>query len=86
METFRSERFAYIMKWLTMCMLFCPIDFKSAFTQATLSLLTYFKLAPSYQKATPQFADNMMKLTTSLSGNKQAVKYICWSNDQWFLI
>lgn len=84
----RNETFAPVVEWSTVRMLFslgvledwktASIDFKSAFTQATLPEPIYLELPPGYQKANPHLADKVMKITTSLYGDQRAANL--WYN------
>ena len=48
------------------------INFKSAFTQGKLLKPIYLKLLPGYKNANPQIGDLVMKIMTSLYGDRRA--------------
>ena len=83
-----NETFAPVVEWSTVRMLFslgvigswktASIDFKSAFTQASLPEPIYLELPPGYQKANPHLSDFVMKITTSLYGDQRAANL--WYN------
>ena len=83
-----NDTFAPVVEWSTVRMLFslgiiddwktASIDFKSAFTQAQLPEPIYLELPPGYEKANPQLADCVMKITTSLYGDQRAANL--WYN------
>ena len=83
-----NETFAPVVEWSTVRMLFslgvlnewktASIDFKSAFTQATLPEPIYLELPPGFRKANPNLQDVVMKITTSLYGDQRAANL--WYN------
>jgi hypothetical protein len=83
-----NETFAPVVEWSTVRMLFslgvlddwktASIDFKSAFTQATLPEPIYLELPPGFRRINPQLQDVVMKITTSLYGDQRAANL--WYN------
>jgi hypothetical protein len=77
-----NETFAPVVEWSTVRMMFslgvmrnwktASIDFKSAFTQAQLPEPIYLELPPGYQKGNPELHDHVMKIKTSLYGDRRA--------------
>ena len=83
-----NETFAPVVDWSTVRMLFtfgvthnwktASIDFANAFTQAKLPEPIYLELPPGYQRANPQLSDYVMRIETSLYGDKRAANL--WYN------
>ena len=77
-----SETFAPVVEWSTVRMLFslgvmqnwksASIDFKNAFTQGQLPEPIYLELPAGFAKANPELSDHVMKITTSLYGDRRA--------------
>jgi hypothetical protein len=83
-----NETFAPVVDWSTVRMLFAlslvnnwesaSIDFKNAFVQAQLPSPIYLELPPGYQRNNPQLSDHVMKIKTSLYGDRRAANL--WYN------
>ena len=77
-----NETFAPVVEWSTVRMLFslgilrdwktASIDFKNAFTQGTLPKPVYLELPPGFLRGNPGSSDMVMKVTTSLYGDRRA--------------
>ena len=77
-----NETFAPVCEWSTVRMLFtlgimkdwktASIDFKNAFTQGFLPKPIYLELPPGFSQANPESSDLVMKVTTSLYGDRRA--------------
>ena len=78
----RNDVFAPVVEWATIRKLFtlgmlrgwktASIDFKNAFTQGTLPEPIHLELPPGFANADPASKDLVMKVTTSLYGDKRA--------------
>jgi histone deacetylase 1/2 len=83
-----NETFAPVVDWSTVRMLFtlalvnnwesASIDFKNAFVQAQLPSPIYLELPPGYQRNNPKLLDHVMKIKTSLYGDRRAANL--WYN------
>ena len=77
-----NETFAPTVEWVTMRLLFtlgivegwktASIDFKNAFTQAKLPEPIYLEMPPGMTQANPQLRDKVIKVNTSLYGDRRA--------------
>ena len=77
-----NETFAPVVEWSTIRMLFslgilrdwktASIDFKNAFTQGMLPKPVYLELPPGFVKGNPTLSDMVMKVKTSLYGDRRA--------------
>ena len=77
-----NETFAPVVEWSTVRMLFslsvmhnwksASIDFKNAFTQGVLPEPIFLELPAGFQKANPELSGHVMKITTSLCGDRRA--------------
>jgi len=77
-----NETFAPVVEWITIRMLFtlgiiegwstASIDFASAFTQASLPEPICLELPPGYKEANPEMTSKVIKVKTSLYGDRRA--------------
>ena len=77
-----NETFAPVVDWMTVRLLFtlgivenwqtASIDFKNAFTQAHLPEPIYLELPPGLKEANPDLKDKVIKVNTSLYGDRRA--------------
>ena len=77
-----NETFAPTVDWVTIRILFtlgmienwktASIDFKSAFTQSSLPEPIFLELPPGYASANPHLRDKVIKVNTSLYGDRRA--------------
>lgn len=77
-----NETFAPVVEWSTVRMLFslglvhdwktASIDFSNAFTQAVLPEPIYLEVPTGLAKGNPQLRDQVMKIKTSLYGDRRA--------------
>ena len=78
----RNKTFAPVVEWVTVRLLFtlglvenwktASIDFANAFTQASLPEPIFLELPPGYAKANPELTNKVIKVKTSLYGDRRA--------------
>ena len=83
-----NQTFAPTVDWITVRLLFtlglvedwktASIDFKNAFTQASLPEPIFLELPPGYKEANPTLKDKVIKVNTSLYGDVRAANL--WYN------
>ena len=77
-----NDKFAPVVEWTTIRLLFtlglvegwstASIDFKNAFTQASLPEPLYLELPPGYLQSNPDHASKVIRVNTSLYGDVRA--------------
>ena len=77
-----NETFAPVVEWMTVRLLFtiglvegwstASIDFKNAFTQASLPEPIYLDMPPGFLTANPEYKDKLIRVKTSLYGERRA--------------